>query len=357
MKRKYRKFLLAMVIQVVVGAALSPSASAQNIPVGEVRSVIEFADDVVPAPTPTGFAYVTTPEGIASDRQGNLYVGNRSFTPGGIVSVIVKISPDGTATTIAELPTADFSATGVLGLAVDPGGEIYAAHNTNTADRGVYRISSDGSQVDRLAGSEAMIFPNALTFDARGNLYATDSIGGAIWRFPKDGGQGSLWLEDSTFEPAPPDPATGPLPGANGIAFFPPNHLYVANTSKFTISRVDIEPKGNPSLVPWPIAIVPFPDGIAMDALGDIYVVVPPGLVFGLSPVVKVNSQTGTVSDIVIGLDGLKINFPLSLAFGQGKRNQKSVYVTSSGLFGPIPGFPQPGIVEVGVGEPGFKGR
>jgi sugar lactone lactonase YvrE len=354
---QWKSALLIVVLQMVsVATALTPAANAQNIPKGAVQSVFELPDDAIESPG-GGYSYVTTPEGIASDLQGNLYVGRRTTTSAGIVSTIVKISPDGLAIELADLPTTP-NPTGVLGLATDPNGNVYAAHNTHTIDKGIYRVSPDGSQVTRLAGSEEMVFPNALTFDARGNLYATDSIVGAIWRFPKDGGPGEMWFADPALLPGPPNPVFGSLPGANGIAFYPPNHLYVANTSKGTISRVDITPQGTASLMPWPVAVnILAPDGIAVDAHGHVFVAIPPGALFGVSPLVKVDPQAGTVTDMVQGLDALKLNLPLSVAFGQGERNHKSVYITSSGLRGPVPGLPGPGIVEVGVGVPGFKGR
>lgn len=53
----------------------------------------------------------------------------------------------------------------------------------------------------------------------------------------------------------------------------------------------------------------------------------------------------------------MSFNLPTSLAFGQGSRNQKSVFVVISGLFGQAfgPSTRAPGVVQVGVGVPGFK--
>ena len=92
-----------------------------------------------------------------------------------------------------------------------------------------------------------MTFPNALTFDQRGNLYVTDSFGGAVWRFAS-GRAGRLharhagqpWARHQLLAPAPDDPFGFPLPGANGIAFAPPNRLYVANTEKGLVAEVPI---------------------------------------------------------------------------------------------------------------------
>lgn len=326
--------------------------NAQKLATGMVESVLEFE-------------FPNSPEGIASDRRGNIYVGKRFFegellTPP-IRSEILKIATNGTVSIFATLPrTENPIAAGVLGLATDPRGTVYAAHTTFMPDtQGVYRIARDGSEPERLQGSEGMVFPNALTFDRRGNLYVTDSVVGAIWRCGRHGGC-ELWIQDDALlGPLPEDPFGFPLPGANGIAFFPPNHLYVANTEKSLIAQVDIRRDGSPSLLPWAVANVFIPDGIAMDARGDIHVAIPPGgsIEPGVSPLVKVDPRTGHVTDTVIGLEAFKFNLPTSLTFGQGRRNNRSVFVTNSALFGPIPGFPGPGVVEVGVGVPGFRGR
>jgi hypothetical protein len=74
---------------------------------------------------------------------------------------------------------------GLLGLAVDASANLYAAvASFNPATHGVWRITRDGSGA-RLAGSQAMFFPNALAFDERGNLYVTSSsgppAGAGIW--------------------------------------------------------------------------------------------------------------------------------------------------------------------------------
>ena len=105
-----------------------------------------------------------------------------------------KIARDGSESTLATLipPT---SAPGVLGLAVDAPGNVYAAVSTfDPATSGVYRIARDGSFV-RLPGTEAIVFPNGVTLDQRGNIYVTDTILGAVWRVPAGGGPAEPWFQ------------------------------------------------------------------------------------------------------------------------------------------------------------------
>jgi sugar lactone lactonase YvrE len=205
-----------------------------------------------------------------------------------------------------------------------------------------------------VSGSEEIGFPNALTFDPRGNLYVTDSFG-AIWRAPR-GGPFSLFVEDPLLAPLPSDPFGSPLPGANGIAFYPPNLLYVANTERGIIARVRIasdEQATSVEPVTAPFA-VPTVDGIAMDVQGQIHAVLPGFIPLQTSPLVRIDPATGTVTATVVTLvDMSRFDTPLSLAFGSGPWDVRTVLVTNGDL--PIvPGGPGPGVVQVDVGVSGF---
>ncbi len=112
---------------------------------------------------------------------------------------------------------------GLLGLAIDRFGNLYAAlASFNPDTHGVYRIGPDGTDIERLTGSENIAFPNALTFDIYGRLYVSDSTG-AIWRYVDGTFGNDPWTQDPLLEPLPNDPFGFPLPGANGIGFYPPN--------------------------------------------------------------------------------------------------------------------------------------
>ena len=129
----------------------------------------------------------TVPEGIAIDGP-NVYFGNRSLVPQGedfvFESEILKILANGKVDLFATLPDSPVTRNGVLGLTTDRQGNVYAALDTgDEATRGVWKFSKTQPESERLAGSENMEFPNALTFDDAGNLYATDSLQGEVWRF------------------------------------------------------------------------------------------------------------------------------------------------------------------------------
>jgi len=240
----------------------------------------------------------------------------------------------------------------VLGLATDPSGEVYAAVvSFDPGIHGVWRIAKDGLTMARLQGSEGMSFPNALAFDPRGNLYVTDSVAGAVWRFSGDL-PGVPWVQDSLLAPGNPIVPGLPPIGANGIAFVPPDSLFVANTEGGAIVRVRIAPDGGPTapeLLVRHFALASV-DGLAADAHGALHGVIPGFALFGTNPLVRVDPDSGAIHQTVT--DPTAFHFPLSLAFGAGAWDHKSVFVTNGGPLFPIPG-PGPGVVRAHIGIPG----
>ena len=276
------------------------------------------------------------PEGIAFDLHGNLYV---SIAPLGEIrrregdswAVYARIDPGTTGL-------------GVLGLAADRCGTIYAAAPTDAPDwHGVVAVSPGGA-LERLPGSEQMIFPNALAFDHRGNLYITDSIGGAIWRVPPEGAA-ELWLAGETLA------GTGALGngfplGANGIAYFR-GRLYVANTEKKQVVEIPIDDSGaagTPSVLHAFGGPMDFLDGITVDLVGNLYV-----LVAGANQLVRIE-RSGDVTTVADTADGL--NIPASLAFGPGPLS-RTLFVTNLSLPSLTPD-PTPGVVSFAVPLPGL---
>jgi len=314
------------------------------------------------------------PEGIAVDGP-NIYVGNRRFVfvelDGVFVyeSEILKIRANGQVDLFATLPDSPVTSNGVLGLTTDRQGNVYAALDTgDVATRGVWKFSKTQSASERLAGSENMEFPNALTFDDAGNLYATDSLLGEVWRFTSDGSAPQQpWAQDELLEPDPEDPFGFPLPGANGIAFFS-DALYVANTEKGLVSRLPINPDGSAGVAELLAADLRLisADGIATDKNGDIHVVIPGYILleqtFGVrfAPLVRVDATSGEVTSTVFDdPEDPQFDVPLSLAFGAVGPELESVFITNGDLsIDPnVPGVPGPGILQVGVGVDGFIQR
>ena len=273
------------------------------------------------------------PEGVAADKTGNLYVG---FMP---LGQIRKITADGTDPIVVQFPDS-----GTLGLAVDAVGNLYASHASgDPATGGVYRVSRDGV-IERFAGTEEMVFPNSLAFDKRRNLYVTDSATGSIWRITRSGAA-APWLQHELLEGLGEIPGYPPI-GANGIVYWK-RTLYVANTEKGLILRIPIRLDGSPG-EPEILADSPSvygPDGLALDVFGNIYV----PLVFQ-DKLVRIDPVDGSVTELATIDDGL--DEPASLAFGTGKGDRRTIFVTNFSVI-PEDGGAGPALLKVEIGVPG----
>lgn len=334
----------------------------------------------MPAPGEASIVYsfpvngsAPVPEGIAFDRRGNMYVSNRSGSGGEYThNTIEKITSDGSHSVLVDLGSSCPGTHGLLGLTTDPIGNVYAAFDSCTPNHGVVKVSRTG-HVTHLAGSEAMIVPNSLTFDSRGNLYVTDSFGSAVYRYDKRASSFAPWVIHEYLAPGGP-----PIPyGANGIAFKAPNDLYVANTTGGFVVHIPILPDGAAGI---PGQILPtgplfwmflFPDGLTIDTDGMLYAALPPAGTppppgvpdpgIPLSPVVKMDPSTGLVTPVVepflAGFPGSeKFDTATSLAFGNGPFDRKSVFVISGDMFR-TPIGSGPVVTQVRIGVPGMMGQ
>jgi sugar lactone lactonase YvrE len=256
---------------------------------------------------------------------------------------------------------------GVVGLAVDAPGNVYAAvASFDPATQGIYRIGRKGEGCERIPGTEdlgfadGLAFTDGLAFDKRGNLYVTEADEGAIYRIDRRGNI-ELWLQHPLLE------GTGSSYGfvrigANGIQYWK-NSLIVANSELFLIVKVPILPNGDPGepeilydafISLDPLAFEFFPDGIALDVFGNIYVADPP-----LSQVYFVAAD-GSYAMPLATWETVLDN-PTSLAFGTGKGDRKNLFVVNfdlltpeqeAGLGVPVNGD-GPSLVKMGTGNPG----
>lgn len=337
-------------VSVVIGVLLAGSAGCGEThvdiyPTGPApaASVVGFPGGLL-----TTFAPLERPEGIAMNTSGDLFVG--ISTTGNLYRLRTGPGPsfEVQRTLVATL------APGLLGLAVDERGDLFAAvASFDPATHGVWRVPTYGPPA-RISGSHAIFFPNALAFDARGNLYITSSSGppaaggwldGQIWRVPP-GGQAELWLQHELLA-GTGDPATAPpFPlGANGIAYRP-GELVVANTEKGLLVTIPVQgdQPGSPATLTSGLS---YPDGLALDVLGATYVVE-----VGLSRLVRVTSSG--LEPLAGPLDG--VHFATSVVFGTVAGDRTSVFLANAALplpF-PLPNPPGPSVLQLYVGVPGL---
>ena len=111
----------------------------KKLPIGTVTSILDLNKTSNPDSPPA--APGDSPEGIAIDKRGNMYVSN-TRGPGRSINEILKVHPDGSYYIYASLPGAGHA----TGLVTDKRGNVYVAFYTygDLSRNGVYKIGKDG---------------------------------------------------------------------------------------------------------------------------------------------------------------------------------------------------------------------
>jgi sugar lactone lactonase YvrE len=176
------------------------------------------------------------PEGIASARDGTLYIGSVAL------NTVVRVPPN--STTPEPFVSAGVAAAGVIGMKVDDDRGLLWLCDSDPRDMprtgAVVGVSlDDGREVVRhvLAAPDAdSLFCNDLVIDYIGNVWATESIAGIIYRIDAadvmTANSAEIWMRGGLA--APPAGGFGPngLTLANG-------KLVVANVGNGALFAVD----------------------------------------------------------------------------------------------------------------------
>jgi sugar lactone lactonase YvrE len=311
-----RFFVPLMLLWVTPALALAPPAA------GEVE-VIESYD--------AGLGQL--PEGVAVSPRGDIYV---TLAGTGELRKIDRQTKVGV--TLAQF---DIGFGFLLGMAFD-GEVLYVVLGSFVDDTcGVWRVDEHGSS-ERVVAFPGTAFPNDLTFDSAGNMFVTESIGGAVYRvtaeeLAADSGAPitpTLWIQDPLLVG---DVEVSPVPfpiGANGIVYDDERGVVlVANSQNPAV--VEIDDNGGQAGVLSVIASgedLRGADGLALGKRGEVYV----GANFN-STVVCIGRDDGSREILADADDGLV--FPSTLAFGQWGPDKHALFIANFG-FGAGPNAP-----------------
>src|SRR6478735_1503772 len=247
------------------------------------------------------------PEGLLVTTD-SAYVG---FAP---TSRIVRVDRmTGQAKPFAELPAPIAGKGFMTGLAQSASGDVYAGLASFVPDvqAGIYRVSRQGGKAELFAKDEALPFPNALAFDSAGNLFATDSGTGSVFRIDQRG-HAERWATGEALsgqKEACDNAGPGFAIGANGLVV-EKSAVYVVNLDRATLLRIPRAADGSagdPEVLAGPdCATLGGADGLARAPDGSFVVAVN-----RQNKLLRI-TQDGHVATLA---EGEPLDFPASVAY------------------------------------------
>ncbi len=182
-------------------------------------------------------ASLNQPAGVAVDSSGNLYIADewnlriRKLSSGNISTVAgngqVSYSGDGGSATLAQLNSPQ-------GVAVDAAGNLYIADSRNAAIR---KVSVSGT-ITTVSGV-SLALPRGLASDAAGNLYVADYQGNKVSKIATDGTVTTIAGTGTAGYSGDDGPATSAqLHGPFGLALDHAGNLYIADFANNVVREV-----------------------------------------------------------------------------------------------------------------------
>jgi sugar lactone lactonase YvrE len=340
----------------ILARGIEPQSGGKRSRVGTRFGVLLLAVALLAAPAATAhgaaghtsrvrtlalfsFAAGQTPENLAIDRDGTIYVSLA------YASTISRLSPGGARTQLA-VPTHGGI---VVGVAIDrPAGALdIAVRSKSAAAAGIWQVPlaqfTTPAALHRLAALPTAAFPNGMSFDAGGTLYVADSALGCIWRLRRGEPWAEVWSSDALLAPSGAAYRGFTLPGANGVHPWGPA-LYVSNTSSSTIIRIPITAHGSAGAPTVRFRGVQA-DDFAFDVAGNLYVAANP-----LNEILRVTPSGRVTTLATKAADGL--DNPSAVAFGVRAADRRVLYITNAAYFS---AHPRPSVQLLPVGIAGAE--
>ncbi|SBW09993.1 conserved hypothetical protein [uncultured Eubacteriales bacterium] len=241
-------------------------------------------------------AYVSTPDGMAVDSEGNLIVACPNFADMSMPSCVLKIDKDRNIKKWFDVPVNDYTGEArAMGIEFGPEGDLFLVDNPGWTGREdlvytgrILRLKVDESGVVKTTVvADNMEHPNGLRI-RDGYIYVTQStmirqktnsgkLMSCVYRFPVDAENihCTNTLADSdiflTFITENPDDQYG----VDGIVFDAAGNLYVGNFGDGLVHKIIFNDDGSvKENLKWAqdSANLRCTDGMTVDAYGNIYV-------------------------------------------------------------------------------------
>ncbi len=206
-----------------------------------------------------------TPEGTAVDYQGNVYVADASansvteFAGGGTTGTVIPVSVTN-PTGASPAPPANLSSPN--GVAVDATGNLYIADTGNNRVVEVPIVNGALSGAAAFALAVTVKAPTGVTVDAAGNLYIADTGDGKIVYIPN--------ISD-TLQVSLAQTFNAGLQAPSSIAVAPSGNVFVADSTEGAVVEFNTPLVANNEFEV--IVGLSAPSSVATDAAGSLYVV------------------------------------------------------------------------------------
>jgi len=292
------KALIVPVLAIFVGACATMQAG---------RSEVSILVDLDPASTDR----TVIVESITADREGRLYLPDR------VSGNVLRVDPKSPKPVVVgriearEIKGKKVNADGG-GIAINQQGDLFIASSPfaevvriRAAD---LNVAKPGTAQTFATGTEGA---NGIVFDKQGNLFVSGGRNGIVYRVGPNGGVAQPAVKLEPYTRKLPDGKTEQAAVANGLDFDAKGILYVADTARGAIWKIEMQTDGKGSK---PMLFAQSPllegvDGTAFDADGKLW-----AAVNERNAIVTV-TRDGNVQEVAKNGSAGPLEFPSAIVF------------------------------------------